>query len=167
MMHSFRDALAQMPDDLFANERVLFRPVRTEDDLAYAVIVCRLTEEQQELVNPAGFSIGRAYLKPQDNYPCVICSTDGKPVGFIHFLRWLGAGDGTSWSYYIDCREQGRGYGKAAASLAVQVLKAAFPAEMIKIAVEKDNTRAQTLYRSLGFQKLDELDGDDLVFGLS
>lgn len=35
--------------------------------------------------------------------------------------------------------------------------------EQVKI---KPNVKAHALYKSLGFEKLDEMDGDDFVFGL-
>lgn len=166
MSRSFYDTLAHLPEALFSNEQVRFRLIRDEADLAYAVIECRLPQDRADLVNPAGFSIGRAYLHPQDNFPCVICTSDGAPIGFINLLRWLGAGDGVSWSYYLDHKAQNKGYGKAAAKLAVQILKAAFPREMIKLSTGAENKKAQALYASLGFQKLEERDGDDLVFAL-
>lgn len=167
MKASFFHTLDHLPAAALTNDRVFFRPIKTETDLAYAVLDCSLTDEQQELVNPAGFSIGRAYLNPDDNFPCIICGKTGKPVGFINLLRWLGAGDGVSWSYYIDLREQGNGYGKAAAELAITILSSTFPDKMIKLSTEASNCKAQALYKSLGLQQLSEMDGDDLVFGLS
>lgn len=58
------------------------------------------------------------------------------------------------------------GYGRAAARLAVDLLRSADPKKQIKLSTEICNTAAQSLYVSLGFEKLDEIDGDDLVFGL-
>ena len=46
------------------------------------------------------------------------------------------------------------------------ILKAADPEKMIKLSTEVCNMKAQTLYLSLGFEKLAEMDGDDLVFGM-
>lgn len=40
------------------------------------------------------------------------------------------------------------------------------PRKKIKLATEQCNLKAQSLYRSLGFAQLPELDGDNLVFGL-
>lgn len=63
-------------------------------------------------------------------------------------------------------RQQGKGYGRKAAELAVYILKSANPEKKIKLATEQCNLKAQSLYHSLGFAQLPELDGDDLVFGL-
>ena len=163
---ALRKELKAIDAACWVGSRVRFRPLETEEDLIYACYKCQLTDEQRELVNPAWFSIGRAYLFPEDNYPCLICGERGEPVGFINLDTWLGEGDAYSWSFFIDKRQQGKGYGKAAARLAIRLLKAADPEKPIKLAAEKDNERAQRLYASLGFQLLPELDGDDLVFGL-
>ena len=63
-------------------------------------------------------------------------------------------------------KQQGKGYGRAAAVLAGKLLKAACPQTPIKLAVEPDNTAAQRLYCVLGFSQLAETDGDDLVFSV-
>lgn len=165
---SLRDRLERFPAETYIGEKVSFRPIRTEEDLAYAIFECHLTKEQEDLVNPAGFSIGRAYLHPENNYPCLIISHADRPVGFIDLCTWLGTGEreAFSWSYYIDARHQGKGYGRSAARLAIQLLKAADAQVPIKLATEANNSKAQELYLSLGFRQLDELDGDDLVFAL-
>lgn len=166
MKKSLSAALKKLPQDVFSNETVLFRHIDNESDLAYAIFDCKLKDEQRDLVTPASFSIGRAYLKPRDNFPCVICTLDGTPIGFINLLRWLGLGNGVTWSLYLDAEAQGKGYGRAAARLATDVLKTAFPDEMLKLSVVETNTRARALYVSLGFRLLDELDINDLVYGL-
>ncbi len=134
--------------------------------MIYAVYECRLDDRQKELVNPAWFSIGRAYLFREDNYPCIICNEQMTPIGFINLCKWLGESDAYTWSFYIDKSHQGNGYGKSAAEAAVRILKAANPDKPIRLATEKGNEKAQRLYVSLGFHLLPERDGDDLVFGL-
>ena len=71
-------------------------------DVIYAGCDCRLTDEQKDLVNPFWFSIGRAYLFREDNYPCIIYNAHNERVGFIIFSKWLANGDAYSWSYFID-----------------------------------------------------------------
>ena len=161
-----RTALMNVDEQFWKNETVQIKPLKTQDELIYAIFDCQLTEEQKEYVNPAGFSIGRAYLCSEDNYPCIIYDNQMKPIGFITLCKWLGEEDAYSWSYYIDRRYQGNGYGKSAAQVAINVLKAADCNKSIKLATEEDNHRAQRLYAELGFVKLQELDGDDIVFGL-
>ena len=162
---SLRSALKKLEAGLWADGSVSIRPIRTESDMVYAALDCQLTAEQQDMVNPAWFSIGRAYLRPEDNVPCLICA-DGEPVGFISLGKWLAKGDAWTWSFFIDRDHQGRGYGQRAAKLAIRLLKAADPAKPVKLATEQGNGPAQRLYASLGFSLLPELDGDDLVFGL-
>lgn len=163
---SLRDKLNALPKALFHGERVSIRPIANDDDLWYAVAECKLLPGQEDFVNPAGFSIGRAYLHPESNYPCVILSETGDRIGYIVLRSWLGDGEAYSWSYYLDKNRQGYGYGKAAAELAVKLLKAAAPELPVKLSAEPDNDRAQKLYRSVGFTLSGERDGDDLVFVL-
>ncbi len=164
---SLRTDLERVAKPLWRGERVGIKPIETQDELLYALFSCRLTEQQQILVNPASFSIGRAYLHPADNVPCLVYDERNAPIGFIQFATWLGEGTAYTWSFFIDAEHQGKGYGKSAARLAVNLLKTADPAMPIKLATEKENEPAQRLYRSLGFLPLPETDGDDLVFGLS
>ena len=159
-------SLGRLPSEAFHLDSISFRPIRTEADLVYAIFDCQLTEEQQEMVNPAGFSIGRAYLHPENHFPCLILNEDEQPVGFIDLDIWLGKGTAFHWSYYIDKDQQGRGYGRKAAQLAVRIFKSVDPDLSIKLSTEANNLKAQRLYLSLGFRKLDELDGDDLVFSM-
>lgn len=96
---------------------------------------------------------------------CIICNSNGENIGFINLIRWMGGGEAVSWSYYVDKNMQGKGYGRKAAELAVEILQSVADGKMIKVATEQSNEKAQRLYVSLGLHKLDELDGDDFVFG--
>lgn len=163
---SLRADLEKLTAEYWQNEYVKMKPLSTEADLIYAGYDCQLTNEQKELVNPFWFSIGRAYLFREDNYPCIIYNEDSQPIGFINLCKWLSGSDAYSWSYFIDKEYQGKGYGKQAAKLAVTILKSANSVKPIKLATEIYNIKAQQLYVSLGFKKLDEMDGEDIVFGI-
>lgn len=162
-MSTLRESLAAVRRECYQLDDIFLRPIADDHDLWYATVECRLKPGQEDYVNPAGFSIGRAWLRPEDHLPCVICAEDGRRIGYLIFRNWF-SGDACSWSYYLDAEEQGKGYGAKAARLAVQVLRAAVPETQIRLAVEADNLKAQKLYRSIGFRKLDEMDGDDLIF---
>lgn len=161
---SLRSNLESLDNKYWDNGHVIIKPITTQSDLIYAGYDCQLTDEQKELVNPFWFSIGRAYLYREDNYPCIIYNEKNDPIGFINLCKWLGDSDAYSWSYFIDKRHQGMGYGKCAAQLAINILKSANPEKKIILSTEESNKKAQSLYISLGFEKSDEMDGDDLVF---
>lgn len=163
---SLRADLEKLADEHWRNAHIKIKPLSSMSDVIYAGCDCQLSDEQKDLVNPFWFSIGRAYLFREDNYPCIIYNALSEPVGFIVLSKWLAIGNAYSWSYFIDKEQQGKGYGKQAAKLAVHILKTANPNMCIKLATEANNTKAQKLYSSLGFKQLSEMDGDDLVFGL-
>ena len=135
------------------------------DDLIYAGHYCRLSEGQKDMVSPFWYTIGRAYLFAEDNYPCIIYNEKSEAIGFINLCKCIGD-EANSWSFYIDKDHQGKGYGRSSASLAISILKTVAPDIPIKLATEQSNVKAQRLYASLGFRKADELDGDDLVYVL-
>ena len=91
-----------LPLDILTGGGLTIREVRDDGDLWFATAECALAPGQEELVNPAGFDIGRAYLNPADNVPCVICLEDGTRIGFIVFRMWLAAGTADSWGYHGD-----------------------------------------------------------------
>ena len=161
-MNTLQECIASLPDAFFTDGSICIRPIQDDYDIWYATVECTLFPSQKENVNPAGFSLGRAYLNPKNHLPCIIWK-DNIRIGFILLCRWSD-GSANSWSYYLDRNYQGQGYGKAAANLAIKILKAAQPAMPIKIAVEQGNIKAQALYRSIGMQESDEMDGDELVF---
>ena len=163
-MATFQERFDRLPSEVFTMEGISIAPIRDDYDLWFATVECTLAPGQEDYVNPAGFTIGRAYLRPDANIPCIIWRGESR-IGYIVFRKWVGS-EATSWSYFLDKDWQGKGFGKTAAKLAVQILKAAGLSE-IRLSTEAENKRAQRLYRSIGFQMLDEKDGDDLVFGIT
>lgn len=163
---SLRSDLKKLSPEDCRNERIKLRPLLTGDNLIYAACDCQLTEEQQERGNPAWFSIERAYLFPEASLPCLIENEQSEPIGFLNLCQCSAESDTSSWSCFIGRRHQKKDCGKATAQLALHILKTAAPEKPIKLATEAQNLPAQSLYVSLGFQKLPEMDGDDLVFAL-
>jgi diamine N-acetyltransferase len=160
-----RKSLQALDKRCWRNDTVSIKPIETMDELIYAGYDCRLTEEQKDMVSPFWFTIGRAYLFPENHYPCIIYNEKSEAIGFINLCKWSGD-EAYSWSFYIDKDHQGKGNGRSSASLAISILKTVAPDMPIKLATEQSNVKAQRLYTSLGFRKADELDGDDLVYVL-
>lgn len=158
--------LEELPRERFENDRVILRKVENEDDVYFCVEECRLPRSQRDMVNSAGFGMGRAWLKPKEHVPYVIRTRQGKPVGFMMLNIWEQPYPSTSWSFFIDGRFQHQGYGSAAAKCAVAVLRAAFPDLPICLSVEESNKKAVALYSKLGFRFWGEYDGDEQVYVL-
>ena len=149
---------------VLSNDLVYLKPVLTDDDLRYCFLDFELEDDQVDLVNPPYISISRAYISPYDYHPFIICSKDDKMIGFICLNKWIPKKDAFSFSLAIDKHYQKKGYGKSSIKLAIEILQTINPNFAIKIATEVTNEKAQKLYESLGFKKLNELDGNDLVF---
>ena len=149
-MLSLKEQIASLPKETLYIGDISIRPIENDYDLWFAVVECRLAPGQEDFVNPAGFSIGRAYLNPNSNLPCIIWKGEER-IGYIVFRCWC---DGTanSWSFYLDKDHQGKGWGKVAAELAVQILRTVDPGMPIKLSTEQDNLKAQRLYQAIGFR---------------
>jgi diamine N-acetyltransferase len=81
-------------------------------------------------------------------------------VGLIE-LAYAPSSQDQYWVYhfFIDRSQQGRGYGKAAFQAFIQLIRELHPhCRQLNLAVHPENSRAQRLYASLGFQ----LDGREL-----
>lgn len=162
---NFRDKIYALPGELCRRKGIRIAPIRDDWDLWFATVECRLKPGQEENVNPAGFSVGRAWLNPDNNVPCIIWNGEER-IGYICLRYWPRENPSTDWSYYLDERQQGKGYGRRAAEIAIGMLKAAMPDLPIQLSVEAGNEKGQSLYRALGFLHRGERDGDDLVYEL-
>lgn len=162
---NFRNKVEALSEEVFTLGELRIAPIRDDWDLWYATVECRLKPGQEEYVNSAGFSIGRAWLHPDRNLPCIIWNGDTR-IGYICLRYWPRETPNTDWSYYLDAQQQGMGYGRAAAQIAVNILKTALPEIPIKLSVEQNNEKGQNLYASLGFVHNGEMDGDDMVMEL-
>jgi diamine N-acetyltransferase len=69
------------------------------------------------------------------------------------------------WRFMIDQRHQGKGYGREAMKLLIQVLKEA-GAKEIELSYEPENAVANSLYVSLGFKPTGEVDEGEIVMSL-
>lgn len=79
---SLRSDLKKLSPEDWRNEQVKLRPLLTEDDLIYAACDCQLTEEQQERVNPAWFSIERPISSQEQTSPVSPKTSRASPSAF-------------------------------------------------------------------------------------
>jgi Acetyltransferases len=77
----------------------------------------------------------------------------------------IAKGNYSIWRLMIDRRFQGKGYGKRAVELALEIIrtKPCGDAGYCYLSYEPENRRAKELYRSLGFEETGELDEEELI----
>lgn len=119
----------------------------------------RVHPEQQRFVADyvpiAAIALAKAFVRPGGLVwvPYAIYA-DKEIVGLIELAYEPGSCD-EYWIYHfsIDQAQQRKGYGKAALRAFVQLVKAEHPvAEHVQLAVHPENTHAQQVYASVGFQ---------------
>jgi diamine N-acetyltransferase len=127
-----------------------------------AVINLDVAEDQKLFVAPNVKSIAQAKIYP-DSIPMAIYSGDGEPVGFVMYGY-----DPDDKKYYlgrlmIDARHQGKGYGKAATLEVIRRMSEIEGCRSIYLSFVPENTGAEKLYSSVGFQRTGKLNGNEIV----
>jgi diamine N-acetyltransferase len=127
-----------------------------------AVINLDVAENQKLFVAPNVKSIAQAKIYP-DSIPMAIYSGDGEPVGFVMYGY-----DPDDKKYYlgrlmIDARHQGKGYGKAATLEVIRRMSEIEDCRAIYLSFVPENTGAEKLYSSVGFQRTGALNGNEIV----
>ena len=138
-----------------------------------------VSEEQKNFVAGNDISIIEAYTAITGNgyaFPFGIYEDD-TPIGFLMIgfdtdEHWedapiIAKGNYNLWRLMIDKRYQGKGYGKEAVRLALEFIKT-FPcgkAEYCWLSYEpeNENENVSQLYRSFGFVKIEEMDGEERI----
>jgi diamine N-acetyltransferase len=132
------------------------------------VLGLELNPGQEHFVAPNARSLAEAYVRPELPVYRPLAVYDGEQmVGFAmytcepasakrHYVQRL----------MIDRRFQGRGYGRAAMSELLKLIREDESCEEISLCVAPDNVNARSLYRSLGFEGTGEMLDDQEIFTL-
>ena len=124
-----------------------------------------VSEDQKKFVASNVYSLAQAWVFYDTAYPFAIYAGN-KMVGFIMMGYYKPKGIYNIWRLMIDKRFQGKGYGKAALVLAVKYLKEKYNVSEIFLSFEPDNTVAEKLYSSIGFQRTGEVENNEIVMCL-
>lgn len=127
-----------------------------------AVINLDVAEDQKLFVAPNVKSIAQSKIYP-DSIPQAIYNADDELVGFVMYGY-----DPDDRKYYlgrlmIDARHQGKGYGRAAALEVIRRLRETDGCDAIYLSFVPENTGAEKLYSSVGFERTGELNGSEIV----
>lgn len=128
-------------------------------------IKLKVADNQKSFVASNVYSLAQAWVFYETAYPFAIYADDVM-VGFIMMSFYKSKGVYDIWRFMIDERFQGKGYGRAALILAVKYLKEKYNVKEIFLSFVSDNTVAEKLYHSVGFQRTGETEGDEIVMCL-
>lgn len=155
----------------------MIRLEKIDSENVWKIVKLRVSEEQEDFVASNAESLIEAYLTLSEHgqvLPFGIYADD-VPVGFL-MIGYDGAdctdaplriapGNYSLWRFMIDERYQRRGYGRAALTEALSLIRS-FPfgeAEYCYLSYEAENETAKRLYAEFGFEENGETDGDELV----
>jgi diamine N-acetyltransferase len=110
----------------------------------------KVKEKQADFLPSNLYSIAEAQFYPQA-VPLAIYSEQDQMVGFVMYGVDVKTEKWKIFRLMIDQAHQGKGYGRAAMTQAIERLSAQQDCDEILIAYQTDNDAARRLYASLGF----------------
>jgi diamine N-acetyltransferase len=123
----------------------------------------KVSPRQEKYVASDMKLLARAYAyRNERSYACIICDDD-TPVGMALYYDCdeLNAYDFSQ--LFIDERYQRNGYGKAAAKLLLEKMKADKKYSEVVLCYIEGNDIARKMYEDLGFYHTGEVDDDEIV----
>jgi diamine N-acetyltransferase len=112
----------------------------------------------------AAIALAKAYVRPGGLVWLPYAFYAGaEMIGFVELAHEPGNSDSTwIFHFFIDQGRQGRGYGKEALRLLLELVRAQHPAcRVLRLTVHPENVAAQHLYTGAGFRATGtELDGE-------
>ncbi len=132
----------------------------------FPVLRLKVSTEQEKYVSSNLVSLAQAWLYYDKAKPYAILDDD-TVVGFL-MLDWdeeertVGI-----WRFMIGADYQGKGYGRAALTQAINMIRDTGKFDMVYLGYVPGNEVAEKLYYSLGFKDSNERDGDEIILKLS
>ena len=121
----------------------------------------KVADAQKAFVASNVYSIAQSKIYPT-HLPFAVYNDD-EMVGFVMF--GLDTDDDRFYlgRLMIDEKHQARGYGRAATLEVIERLKQNEDCKEIYLSVHPENTDAEKLYKSIGFERTGELNGNEIV----
>ena len=130
----------------------------------------KVKQEQTEFAPTIVESLATAYIKPWDEaFDPYLIYDDDIMIGAF-YLSYTPNSKDNYWlgGFLIDEKYQKKGYGKAAFLKVIQFMKENHTnCQEVNLTVEKDNSIAQKLYKSCGFDDTGEVNKyDEIIYNL-
>ena len=138
----------------------------TEDNVLDAFHL-KLRKDQEEFVSHPIRSLAQAYVYRNQCQPFGIYQ-DEEMVGYVMVIYDYHLQEYNIWHMMIDCKFQGRGYGKLAMEQCLAYIRTQpfGNSNRVVLTCNRDNESALRLYRQFGFTETGNSDEDELEFAL-
>ena len=139
----------------------------TEDNFLEAFRL-KLRKDQEEFVSHPIRSLAQAYVYRNQCQPFGIYQ-DEEMVGYVMVIYDYDLQEYNIWHMMIDCKFQGRGYGKLAMEQCLAYIRTQpfGNSNRVVLTCNRDNESALRLYRRFGFTETGNSDEDELEFALT
>lgn len=126
-----------------------------------ACVRLKVRPDQEEMVAPNALSLAQA--KYQTEMVPLGIYAGGQMVGFV--MYGVDRDDGNYWIYrvMIDLRHQGKGYGRSGMLALLRRMRELPHCADILISYEPNNSAAEALYLSLGFERTGQIIEGEVV----
>lgn len=108
-------------------------------------------EDQRHFVSDCAGTLARAWAYRENNSVAKVIYSDDEPVGMLLYYDWPEENMYIFSQLFIDRRWQGKGYGRRAAELALEEMRAAGRYGKVILCYVEGDEPAMKLYSSLGF----------------
>jgi len=123
----------------------------------------KLKDEQKSFVSSPERILARAWAYREQRSKAFIIYADETPLGMAMYYDEDEMQAYDFSQFFIDSRYQGNGYGKKAASMILDMMKADAKYRKVCLCYIEGNEAARKMYENLGFKETGERDGEEIV----
>jgi diamine N-acetyltransferase len=131
------------------------------EETVKSILALNVAEGQENLVGDNGNSIALAHFEKKAWFRGIYA--DDEPVGFMMLSIDREKSEYYLWRFMIDEGQQGKGYGKRAMELLMELLRDDPEAKVLVLNVMDLPHSARPFYEALGFTWTGKVEGDELV----
>ena len=128
------------------------------------IVDMQVRPDQQDFVAGNVYSLAESRVFPA-RFPMAIYAGE-EPVGFLMYSYWDERKSYWLIRLMIAAEHQGKGHGRAAMLQAIQLIRGQPGCSSISLSFEPENTTAERLYASLGFEPTGEILEGETVYRL-
>ena len=127
----------------------------------------QVREDQRHYVSDSAGILARAYAYRESRSRAFVIYNDDLPVGMAMYYDVDEEREYNFSQFFIDKRYQGNGFGYAAASLILQMMKDDGKYDKVVLCYIEGDEAAKKLYEKLGFHHTGEVYEDEIIMEMS